>query len=114
MRRNRFPVRSSGKLGALTQTATDSGTCPRMMKPRILVVADSAPLRATLSRWLLGAGYAVELAESPRHAREVVSKPGIALIIVAPQGFGAAGAGLVQELAGQVEHVIVIAEPAAE
>src|SRR5258708_34506244 len=50
-----------------------------MMKSRILVGALTAPLRATLSRWLLGAGYAVELAESPPHAREVASKAGIAL-----------------------------------
>jgi DNA-binding NtrC family response regulator len=45
-----------------------------MMKPRILVVAGDAPLRATLARWLLAAGYAVELAESPRRARQVIAE----------------------------------------
>jgi DNA-binding NtrC family response regulator len=42
------------------------------MKQRILVVAEDAPLRATLARWLMAAGYAVELAESPKRAREVI------------------------------------------
>ena len=31
-----------------------------MVKPGILVVADDAALRATLARWLLQGGYAVE------------------------------------------------------
>ena len=42
------------------------------MKQCILVVAEDAPVRATLARWLMAAGYAVELAESPKRAREVV------------------------------------------
>jgi DNA-binding response OmpR family regulator len=85
-----------------------------MMKPGILVVADDASLRATLARWLLRAGYAVELAEGPRRAHEVISKAGIALVIVAPQGLGAPGAELAHEFAGAVEHVIVIGEPAGD
>lgn len=79
-----------------------------MVKQGILVVADDATLRATLARWLLQAGYAVELAESPRRAHEVASKAGIALAMMAPQGLGAPGA----ELAEMVEHVILIGEPA--
>jgi two-component system OmpR family response regulator len=85
-----------------------------MAKSRILVVADDAPLRATFARWLLTAGYAVELAESPRRAREVVANAGISLAIVAPVGFGAAGVELAHELASQIEHVIVIGEPTDE
>src|SRR5207253_9764168 len=88
-----------------------SGNCSRMMKTRILVVADNAALRATLARWLLRAGYAAELAESRRHAHEVISKAGIALAIVAPQGLGASAAELARELADEVGHVIVIKEP---
>src|SRR5262249_13513871 len=42
-------------------------------KLRILVVAEDAALRATLARWLTTAGYAVELAEGPKRAREVVA-----------------------------------------
>jgi two-component system OmpR family response regulator len=81
-----------------------------MSKLRILVVADDAPMRATLARWLLTAGYAVELAESPRRAREVIADAGISLAIVAPVGLGAAGVELAHDLASQVEHVIVIGE----
>src|SRR5450756_2057640 len=83
-----------------------------MVKPGILVVADNASLRATLARWLLQAGYAVELAESPRRAHEVASKATIRLAMVAPQGLGASGIELMHELAGVVDHVIMIGEPA--
>jgi len=48
-----------------------------MAKPRILIVADDASLRATLARWLLGAGYAMELAESARRAREVLASESV-------------------------------------
>jgi len=83
-----------------------------MVKPGILVVADDAALRATLARWLLQAGYAVELAESPRRAHEVASKATISLAMVAPQGLGAPGIELAHELSEVVEHVIMIGEPA--
>jgi DNA-binding response OmpR family regulator len=79
-----------------------------MMKPRILVVADDATLRATLARWLMAAGYAVELAESPKRARDVVADTGITLALVAPDPRGAVGIELASELGGQVEQVIVI------
>jgi DNA-binding response OmpR family regulator len=85
-----------------------------MMKPRILVVAGDAPLRATLARWLLAAGYAVELAESPRRARQVVAEEDIALAIVAPDGLDAADVALTRELGGQVKHVIFIEAEATE
>jgi DNA-binding response OmpR family regulator len=85
-----------------------------MTKSRILVVADDAPLRATLARWLLTAGYAVELAESPRRAREVIADASISLAIMTPVGLGAAGVELARELASQVEHVIVVGEPTDE
>src|SRR5450631_3555689 len=85
-----------------------------MTKQRILVVADDAALRATLARWLIAAGYAVELAESLKRAREVVANAGIALALVAPDRLGAAGAEPALELGGQVGHVIVIEAPGDE
>ena len=51
------------------------------MKPRILVVADDAAFRATLARWLLGAGYAVELSESVHRAREIITNESVNLAI---------------------------------
>jgi two-component system OmpR family response regulator len=82
-----------------------------MTKQCILVVADDAELRATLARWLMAAGYAVELAESLKRAREVVAGTGIALALVAPDQLGAIGAEPARELGGPVEHVIVIEAP---
>jgi DNA-binding response OmpR family regulator len=84
-----------------------------MTKQHILIVADDAALRANLARWLIAAGYAVDLAESPKHAREVVANNGIALALVVPDRLGAAGAELARELAGRVAHVIVLEEQAS-
>jgi two-component system OmpR family response regulator len=82
-----------------------------MIKRRILIVADEATLRATLARWLLAAGYAVELAESPRRAREAMANEGAAVVLLA-QSLGAVGNELARELASQVESVIFIAASA--
>lgn len=85
-----------------------------MAKPRILIVTDDAALRATLARWLLAAGYAVELAESSRRAREVMSTESLNLAIMDPDGMGAAGAELAHEIAERIKHVILVAQPAKE
>ena len=85
-----------------------------MIKPRILVVADDAALRATLARWLMTAGYAVELAESPKRARQVAETSGIALTLVAPERLGPDGIELARELGGQAAHVLFIAAEAGE
>ena len=84
------------------------------MKQRILVVAEDAPLRATLARWLMAAGYAVELAESPKRAREVVENETIALAIVAPQRLGPPGLDLARALRGAVGRLIVVTETSAD
>jgi DNA-binding response OmpR family regulator len=54
------------------------------MRHRILVVAEDVTLRSTLARWLMPAGYFVELAETDRRAREVLADGRMALTIVAP------------------------------
>jgi TolB-like protein/CheY-like chemotaxis protein len=53
------------------------------MRHRILVVAEEVTLRSTLARWLMSAGYGVELAESERRAREILAHSGVALVILA-------------------------------
>lgn len=78
------------------------------MKACILVVALDAQARAMLARWLLGAGYAVELAESPRRAREVIANTDIALAIVAPHGLGSAAFELTRQLDSRIGHLIVV------
>lgn len=67
-----------------------------------------------LARWLLGAGYAVELAESPRRAREVIAYESLNLAIVDPHGMGAAGTELAREIVERVKRLILIAEPTDE
>jgi DNA-binding NtrC family response regulator len=52
------------------------------MRHSILVVAQDVTLRSTLARWLMPAGYSVELAENDRRAREVLTNNRIALTIV--------------------------------
>src|SRR5262249_7542250 len=77
------------------------------------VVAADTGLRASLARWLLGAGYVVELAESSKRAREVVAGEYIPLAVVEADGLGPDGAELVSHLPGSVGRVILIGEPMA-
>lgn len=81
-----------------------------MMKQRILVVGDDAGLRATFARWLIAAGYSVELAESARHARKVLANERIGLAIVAPEQPD--GSDLACELRAAVDRLILVTEPA--
>jgi DNA-binding NtrC family response regulator len=53
------------------------------MRHRVLVAAQDAIFRSTLARWLMSAGYFVELAESDRRAREVLADHRITLTVVA-------------------------------
>src|SRR6266566_6235220 len=81
-----------------------------MMKKRILVVGDDAGLRATLARWLIAAGYAVELAESAKHARRVLANERIELAIVAQEYQD--GDDLACELRPKVDRLILMTGPA--
>ena len=58
------------------------------MRHRILVVAQDVTLRSTLARWLMSAGYSVELAEGERRAREVLADNRTALTILAGRRSG--------------------------
>jgi DNA-binding response OmpR family regulator len=80
------------------------------MGTRILVVASDSHVRATVLRWLASAGYAVELAESVRHARDVLANVDIAVAIIAPQGLGGEAVAM---LRGNVGHLIIIADQEA-
>ncbi len=81
------------------------------MKARILIIADDAAMRATLARWLMTAGYAVELAESARRAREVIGSQSVSLAVMTPQGMGEAGGELARELSERIKHLILVADP---
>jgi DNA-binding response OmpR family regulator len=80
------------------------------MKPRILILAADAGMRATLARWLMAAGYGVELAEGAKRAREVAAES-LALAIVAPEGLGQVGFDLMRELRHAAGGLIVVAGP---
>jgi DNA-binding response OmpR family regulator len=79
------------------------------MKQRILVVGDDTGLRATLARWLIAAGYSVELAESARRAREVLANERIGLAIVAPERLDSGD--FAGELRTAVDRLILVTEP---
>ena len=82
-----------------------------MMKQRILVVGDDMGLRATLARWLLAAGHSVELAESAKHAREVLAREKIGLAIVAPERLDG---DFARELRAAVDRLILVTESARD
>jgi CheY-like chemotaxis protein len=67
------------------------------MRHRVLVVAQDVMLRSTLARWLMSAGYSVEVAENERRAREVLADHAdhnVALTILAASRSVAAAFGL--------------------
>jgi DNA-binding response OmpR family regulator len=84
------------------------------MKARILIVAEDAQLRAQLAGWLMEAGYAVELAESPKRAREVITNTDVALIIVAPNRVGISRLELAREFGVRDGQVLIIEEQTDE
>ena len=77
-----------------------------VLRHRVLVVAQDVMLRSTLARWLMSAGYIVELAESERRAREVFANHKVALTLLAPSRSG----GPVLDLADTGGKLIVVAE----
>ena len=83
------------------------------MRSRIMIVGRDVALRAQLARLLNGRGYHVEIAENAQHARRV-GLEGVALAIVAPEGLGPEGKGLLQELRAAVGSVLLIAAPGAK
>src|SRR5215471_18445599 len=80
------------------------------MRHRILIVAQDVTLRSTLARWLMSAGYSVELAEGERRAREVLAGHQIALTILASGRFGLPAF----DLDRSCDKRIVVTEPGAE
>jgi len=77
------------------------------MRSRIMVVGRDMGQRAQLARLLNGGGYRVEIAESASHACRI-GFDGIALAIVAPDGLGPEGRGLIQELRAAVGSVLLV------
>jgi DNA-binding response OmpR family regulator len=84
-----------------------------MVKPRILIVSDEASRRGTLARWLLAAGYAVELAESLRRAAEVIASENLNLALL-DQHLTAADAEVARQITERVKRVVLITRPAKE
>src|SRR6267154_175875 len=78
------------------------------MKTSILVVVRDADRRAMLARRLMGAGYAVELSDEPRRARELAKAGGVRLAVLAPGDFGDAGADLARWLRDSLGEVILV------
>ena len=78
------------------------------MRHRILVVARDVTLRSTLARWLMPAGYVVELAESAGRAREVFANHRVALTVLVLDRPGASAQTL--DLGGRHGKLIVVRE----
>jgi DNA-binding response OmpR family regulator/class 3 adenylate cyclase len=76
----------------------------------VLILAESAALRATIARFVRAAGHPAELAGSPRRARQLVADGGVGLAIVAPGQFGPGGSELAAELHDGIGRVLLIAE----
>jgi DNA-binding response OmpR family regulator/class 3 adenylate cyclase len=79
-----------------------------------LIVAQGVGSRAAIVRLVRAAGYPIELAETPRRARELITKGGIGLVILTAGQFGSAGIGLAEEWCDSVGHIVLIADSAEE
>ena len=77
-----------------------------------MVVSRDVEQRAHLARLLTGSGYRVVIAESAAHACRI-GFDGFELAIVAPDGLGPAGNGLVQDLRAAIGRVLLVARPTA-
>jgi DNA-binding response OmpR family regulator len=82
----------------------------RNTKKTVLVVAQDAGLRARLAQALMSAGYAVELAEGWRRAREVVATARVDLGILVADCLDDAGHELAREFADWSGPLIIAAE----
>ena len=80
------------------------------MRSRILIVGRDVGQRARLAQVLGQGGYRVEIGESASHASRI-GFAGIALAIVAPEGLGPDGRGLIQELRAGVGRVLLVGTP---
>lgn len=84
------------------------------MKSHILVLADDAALRAMLAKTLLQSGYAVELANTPRRARDILASETIALTILAPRDLGPAAIEFAADIEKRKAPLVIVAESADE
>jgi DNA-binding response OmpR family regulator/class 3 adenylate cyclase/predicted ATPase len=79
------------------------------MKRRVvLIVSKQDTIRAALARMMRRAGYAVELAEGAKRAREVTGNGRVDLAIVAPDGHCPAPADIVRELNDKADQLILL------
>ena len=74
-----------------------------------MVVGRDVGQRARLARLLSGSGYRVEIAESAAHVHRIGFE-GVELAIVAPEGLGPAGTGLVQDLRAAIGRVLLVGQ----
>jgi class 3 adenylate cyclase/DNA-binding response OmpR family regulator/predicted ATPase len=76
------------------------------LRKHVLVVAQQTSLRARIARMLYSAGYAVELAESERHALDLVAAKKFQAAIVHSAGL----AGLAQKLRDKIPRTILLGQ----
>jgi DNA-binding response OmpR family regulator/class 3 adenylate cyclase/tetratricopeptide (TPR) repeat protein len=83
------------------------------MRSRIMVIGRDAEQRAYLAGLLSSHGYRVEIADGAAHACRIGFK-GVALALVAPDGLGPAGLGLIHELRAAVGKVLLVGAPGSK
>ncbi|HJU16736.1 MAG TPA: winged helix-turn-helix domain-containing protein [Stellaceae bacterium] len=79
------------------------------MKRRVvLIIAQEAGLRARMARSLGAAGYAIELAQAPQRAGEVLEAGGICAAVVVSDGLGPAGAKLIAAARAALGRAVIV------
>jgi DNA-binding response OmpR family regulator/TolB-like protein len=84
------------------------------MRKRLVVVASDVSLRAAIARWLAHAGFAIELAEGAKKAREVLATGDIAASILRIESRDAALLSVARELHQSGGPLIVVVDDIEE
>jgi DNA-binding response OmpR family regulator/TolB-like protein len=80
------------------------------MRKRLLVVAKDVGLRRALARWLAPVGYAIELAEGAKRARDVLAAGEVAAGILRIERLDAAFSAVARELRELGSGVIIVVD----
>jgi predicted ATPase/class 3 adenylate cyclase/DNA-binding response OmpR family regulator len=80
------------------------------MRPRVLVIAPQAGLRAAIARGLAVLGCPVELASSEKTARQLLTKEKFGAAVIAPPSSSSSDLAFLREAAGAVDKFVVLTD----
>jgi DNA-binding NtrC family response regulator len=84
------------------------------MRPRVLVFARQAPLRAAVARFLIPIGCRVEITSSERRARQLLEKERFEAAVIAAASSAAREVAFLREVQSAVRRLAIVVEKATD